>query len=65
MYFLGIDILVRMIFRKVDVKKKSIQFIIPISRILLKAMDIFLKETNKTSVILIIPKRLFHVNFFL
>ena len=61
-YFLGIDIGVRMASRKTSVKEKAIHFDIPSSRILLKAIKGFIKETNKARVILNISRRLFHVN---
>ena len=61
-YFLGIDIGVRMVSRKTSVKEKAIHFGIPSSRSLLKAIQGFLKETNKARVILNISRRLFHVN---
>jgi hypothetical protein len=64
-YFLGRDIRVRMTSRKVGFKKKAIHFIIPNPRILLKAIKIFLKATNKARVILNITRRFFHANLFL
>jgi hypothetical protein len=64
-YFLGIDIGVRMMSRKIDVKKKTINFSIPGLRSLLKTIERFLKATYKTGVTLNIARRLFHVDFFL
>ena len=64
-YFLGIDIGVRMTSRKTGVKEKAIHFGISGSRSLLKAMQGFLKATDRAGVILNIAKRLFLVNFFL
>ena len=64
-YFLGMNIGVRMESRKTSVKEKAINFGIPSSRILLKAILGFLKETNKARFILNISIRLFHVNFLL
>jgi hypothetical protein len=63
-YFLGIDIGVRMTSRKVSVVKKAIYFSIPSSKSLLKAIERFLKETNKVGVILNIARRLFHLIYF-
>ena len=63
-YFLGIDIGVKMASKKTSVKEKVIHFGITSSRSLLKAIEGFLKETNKARVILNISTRFFHVNFF-
>ena len=46
-YFLGIDIRVRMTYRKTSVKGKAINFGIPGSRSLLKSIHGFLKVTYK------------------
>ena len=59
---LGVDIGVRMTFRKVRVKKRAI---IPSSCSLLKAIERFLNVKKKVGVILNILGRFFHVNFFL
>ena len=64
-YFLGIYIGVRMASRKTSVKDKVIHFGIPRFRSLLKAIQGFLKETDKARVIMNISRRLFHVNFLL
>jgi hypothetical protein len=64
-HFLGIDIGVKMTYRIASVKKKAIYFIIPSSRRLLKAVEIFLKVEGKAIVILNIDTRLFNVNFYL
>jgi hypothetical protein len=63
-YFLGIDIGVKMTFRKSSVKKKVIHFNIPSSRSLLKTIERFLKVKDKVGVILNIIERLFHVDLF-
>jgi hypothetical protein len=60
-YFLGIDIMVRMTLRKVNIKKKVVNF----SRSLLKTIKRFHQATNKAGVIMDITKRLFHVYLFL
>jgi len=46
-YFLGIDIRVRITYRKTSVKGKAINFGIPGSRSLLKSIHGFLKVTYK------------------
>jgi hypothetical protein len=51
--------------RESSVNKKVIHFGIPSSGRLLKTIKRFLKSTNKSRVILDIPRRLFHVDFFL
>ena len=45
--------------------KKAIHFGIPRSGSLLETIKRFLEVTNKARVILDIPRRLFHVDFFL
>jgi hypothetical protein len=51
--------------RKSSVKSKVVHFGIPSSWIFLKTIKRFIKETNKSIVILEIARRLFHVDLFL
>jgi hypothetical protein len=51
--------------RKSNIKKKVVHFFIPRSRIILKTINRFLKETNKVVVILDIANNFFHVYLFL
>ncbi len=63
--FLSIDIGIRMASRKSSVQDKSIHFRIQSPRGLLKAIERFLKVTNKAKVNLTVTRRLFHVDFIL
>ena len=64
-YFLGIDIRIIMASIEDCFNNKVSHFGIPISRISLKTIKRFLKETNKARFILDIARRLFHVDLFL
>ena len=63
--FLDINISTRMASRNFIIQKKAIYFSIPSPRVYLKAIDKYIKETKKDKFILNIPRRLFHVIFFL
>jgi hypothetical protein len=63
-HFCSIDIGVRTTSKKASVKNKAIHFSIPSSRNLFKAIERFLKVTNKIEVILNISRELFQVNLF-
>jgi hypothetical protein len=64
-YFLGINIRVKMTYRKCGVNKKYIYFSIPSPRIFLNTIYGFLTGEKSVGFILNIARKLFHINFLL
>jgi hypothetical protein len=65
LYFLGIDIRIRMASRESSSNKKVVHFGIPSLGSLLETIKRFIKVKNKARFILDIARRLFHVYLFL